>query len=67
MRILSISLLMLAAIAALPFRGTATDLDFLIIQPGQPGSSAETEALVSALSSYLEKKLGGRSPSRGST
>lgn len=62
---LPIFLLLLAVLLPLPSHAGGKSLDFALIQPGQPGSPAEAEPVLSAFSSYLEKRLGGGIAVRG--
>jgi len=39
----------------------AESLDFVIIQPGQPGTTREAQPVMDALAAYLQKKLGMKS------
>lgn len=50
-------LLFLIAVAA-PARATET-FDFVIIQPGQPGSSEDAQPVMDAFAGYVQEKLGG--------
>ncbi|MHC1741395.1 MAG: PhnD/SsuA/transferrin family substrate-binding protein [Syntrophobacteraceae bacterium] len=43
----------------------AGSLDFVIIQPGQPGTSEEAQPTMDALGAYVQKKLGGGTPVKG--
>lgn len=40
-------------------------LDFVIIQPGQPGSQEEAQPVLDAFGSYVQKKMGVKSPVKG--
>lgn len=43
----------------------AGSLDFVIIQPGQPGTSEEAQPTLDALGAYVQKRLGGGSSIKG--
>jgi hypothetical protein len=52
--------IVLAALGLLMWTGVspcAESLDFVIIQPGQPGTSQEAQPVMDALAAYLQKKL----------
>lgn len=45
------------------WRASCSDsLDFVVIQPGQPGTSEEAQPTMDALGSYIQKKMGGGTP-----
>lgn len=56
---------LLGAFLPSPSPAAEKSLDYVLVQPGQPGTPAEAEPVLSALSSYLEKKLGGGAKVRG--
>ncbi|MCF8146466.1 MAG: phosphate/phosphite/phosphonate ABC transporter substrate-binding protein [Deltaproteobacteria bacterium] len=58
----------LVAIAALFWRGSALSadaLDFVVIQPGQPGSAEDAQPVMDALAAYIHQKEGLDRPVKG--
>jgi hypothetical protein len=45
--------------------GSADSLDFVVIQPGQPGTAEEAQPTMDALGSYVQKRMGGGASVRG--
>lgn len=46
-------------------RAEAGNIDFAVIQPGQPGTAAEAGPVMDALAGYLEEKVGTQSTIKG--
>ncbi|MGE4491801.1 MAG: hypothetical protein AB7E65_05080 [Syntrophotalea sp.] len=56
---------MLLVIAVVGYAQGAEPFDFVVIQPGQPGSSQDAQPVMDALAAYLRDKLGSSVTVRG--
>ena len=63
--ILFICFLALTALNRPQFAAAADNIDFAVIQPGQPGTTQDAQPVMDELASYLQKKLGTTSALRG--
>ncbi len=61
-----LSVLFALSLLSRPRPATASDgIDFAVIQPGQPGTSAEAQPVMDELAAYLRERLGTGSTLRG--
>ncbi|MEZ4600253.1 MAG: PhnD/SsuA/transferrin family substrate-binding protein [Syntrophotaleaceae bacterium] len=65
MGMLKITMIVLLLLMPAWSPATPGDLDFFVIQPGQPGSAEEARPVMSALADYLERQLKGETAVEG--